>query len=126
VTRYDFFRRRVAPVAFAVVLGLMAHDMCNKHERTHSTFVLTYGAAATDVREVEAEIWMNGERVSTYRHVALEGGYIGPTTFETSLPDTSGELRVDVTLPTGVRHAVRRLQLHEGETVTVDLERDLR
>ena len=127
MTRYDFFRRRVAPVAFVVVLGLMAHDQCNKHQRTHATFVLTYGAMANDVREVEAEVWMNGEQVTMYRHAPLtEGGYIGTTKFDTSLPDTTGELRVDVTLPAGVRHVVRSLQVHEGETVTFDLERDLR
>jgi len=126
VTRYDFFRRRIAPVAFVVLLGLMAYDQCQKHERTHATVVMTYGQLANDVREVEAEIWMNGERVTSFRRSAMEGGYIGATRFETSLPDTDGELRVDVTLPGGTRHVVRQLHVTEGETVTFDLERDLR
>jgi len=127
VTRYDFFRRRIAPVAFVLVMGLMAYEMCNKHERTHATFVLEYGVFAKDVRAVEAEIWMNGERVTNFRRTAAEGSYIGPTRFEASLPDTSGELRVDVELAgTAPKHVVRRVQVEEGQTVTFDLAPDLR
>ncbi len=127
MTRYDFFRRRIAPVAFVLVMGLMAYEMCNKHERTQATFVLEYGVFAKDVRGVEAEIWMNGERVTNFRRTASEGSYIGTTRFDASLPDTSGELRVDVELAGGVaKHVVRRVQIEEGQTVTFDLEPDLR
>ena len=127
MTRYDFFRRRIAPVAFVLALGLMAYEMCNKHERTHATFVLEYGVFAKDVRAVEAEVWMNGERVTNFRRTASEGAYIGASRFDASLPDTSGELRVDVDLASGDRrHVVRRVQIEEGQTVTFDLEPDLR
>jgi hypothetical protein len=127
VTRYDFFRRRIAPVAFVLALGLMAFDTCHKHQRTHGAFVLQYGVFATDVREVEAEVWMNGERVSDFHRRALEGGYIGATKFDVSLPDTSGEIRFDVDLANGDRrHIVRQVHLSDGETVTFDLEPDLR
>ena len=127
MTRYDFFRRRIAPVAFAIVLGLMAYDQCQKHERTHATFVLEYGVFDKDVRAVEAEVWMNGERVTNYHATALEGAYLRKTRFETSLPDTSGELRIDVDLASGDRkHGVRQPHVNEGETVTFNLEPDLR
>jgi len=127
VTKYDFFRRRIAPVAFALALGLMAYDQCNKHERTHATFVLEYGVYEHDVRAVEAEVWMNGERVTNFHSSALEGAYLRKTKFDTSLPDTSGELRIDVDLASGDRkHIVRRLHVAEGETVTFNLEPDLR
>lgn len=127
MTRYDFFRRRIAPVAFAIVLGLMAYDQCHKHERTHATFVLDYGVFEKDIRAVEAEVWMNGERVTNYHASALDGAYLRKTRFETSLPDTSGELRIDVDLASGDRkRIVRQLHLSEGETVTFALEPDLR
>lgn len=114
-------------MAFVLALGLMAYDMCNKHERTHATFVIEYGVFAKEVRGVEAEVWMNGERVTNFRREASEGAYIGRTRFEASLPDTTGELRVDVDLASGPRkHVVRRLQISEGQTVTFDLEPDLR
>lgn len=127
MTKYDFFRRRVAPVLFVLVLGLLAYDQCNKHERTHATFVLEYGAFEREVRVVEAEVWMNGERVTSFRREATPGAYIGRTKFDTSLPDTTGELRIDVDLASGDRkHIVRKLHVREGETMTFGLEPDLR
>lgn len=127
MTRYDLFRRRIAPVAFVLGLALVGWQTCNKHERTHAMLVLKFGVFATDVREVEAEVWMNGERVSDFQRRAVEGAYIGPTMFEASLPDTDGELRLDVDLANGDRrHVVRKLHLRDGDTVTFDLESDLR
>jgi hypothetical protein len=126
VTRYELFRRRIAPIAFAAALALIAYDTCDKHERTSATFVLDYGAAQRDVRAIEAEVWMNGEQVSTFRRSALDG-QIGKTQFKASLPDTHGELRVDVELAGGDhRKLVRQIHFAEGATVTIQLERDLR
>lgn len=127
MTKYDLFRRRIVPALIVVVFALMAYQTCEKQERTHATFVIEYGVYAKDVRQIEAEIWMNNERVSSFRREATEGAYIGTTKFEASLPDTSGELRVDVDLADGARkHVTRRLDIREGDTVTVNLEPDLR
>jgi hypothetical protein len=127
VSRYAQFRRRFAPVAFGVAIAVMAYQTCSKQERTTATFVIDYGAAAHDVHSVEAEVWMNGEQVSEFRRVALEGAYIGPTQFKGSLPDTDGELRMDVELASGEhRHVTRAIHVTEGATVTVPIERDLR
>ena len=127
MTRYDLFRKRIAPIAFAVALALIAYDTCNKQERTRATIVLDFGAAEPDVKGVDAEIWMNGEQVTQFHRVALEGMHIGPTRFEASLPDKDGEVRIDVELPGAVhRQLTRQLHVDEGATVTVPLERDLR
>ena len=127
MTKYDLFRRRIVPAAFVLVLGLMAYDMCGKHERTQVTLVLEYGVYAHDVRRVEGEVWMNGQRATILKREALDGAYIGKTQFEVSLPDTTGELRLDVDLANGERkHVIRQLHLREGETVTFALEPDLR
>lgn len=127
MSTYDLFRRRIAPVAFALALGFIAYDTCDKHERTHATIVLDFGAAEPDVRAVEAEIWMNGEQVTQFRRNALEGGRIGDIRFETSLPDTEGELRVGVDLANGSHEqTTRTLHVTEGATVTFRLERDMR
>lgn len=127
MSKYDLFRRRIAPVAFVLALGLIVYDTCQKHERTHATIVLDFGTAEPEVRAVEAEIWMNGEQVTQFRRAAPEGAYIGPARFETSLPDTEGELRVAVDLASGARrNATKPLHLQEGATVTIRLERDLR
>ena len=127
MTRYEFFRKRIAPVAFLVVVGLIAYDACHKQERTRATIVLDYGAAAPEVKAVEAEIWMNNEQVTQFRRVALDGMQIGATKFEASLPDVDGEIRIDVDLgDKGHRELTRKIHVEEGATVTVPLERDLR
>jgi hypothetical protein len=126
VTRYDLFRRRIAPIALVLALGFIGWDTCQKHERTHATVVLDFGASEREVRAVEAAIWMNGEQVTQFRREATEGRYIGAARFETSLPDTDGELRIDVDLASGRQvHITRTLHVDEGATVTVRLEHDL-
>jgi hypothetical protein len=127
VTRYDLFRKRIAPIAFVIVLGLIAYDTCNKQERTHATLVFDYGTAEPQVREVEAELWMNNASVAQFHRVALEGGHIGATKFPVSLPAKDGELRFEVDVEGGVRKTfTRAIHVEEGAVVTVPLERDLR
>lgn len=127
MTKYDLFRRRIAPIAFGLAIAFISYDTCNKQERTNATLVIEYGAAEHDVHAVEAEVWMNGEQVTQFRRVALEGAYIGTTKFKASLPDVDGELRMDVELTSGEHRKVSRaIHVTEGATVTVQLERDLR
>lgn len=125
MSKYDLLRRRIAPIAFGIVMALIAYDTCNKQERTSATVVLDYGAAERDVRAVEAEIWMNGERVTHFRRVAVDGR-IGATKFKASLPDTDGEVRINVELANGEHRPITRvIHVAEGATVTIPLERDL-
>jgi hypothetical protein len=127
VTRYELFRKRIAPALFLAAVAWIAYDTCDKQERTRATFVLDFGAAESQVRAVEAEIWMNGAQVTQFRRTALDGGHIGTAKFEGSLPDTDGELRIDVELPNAEhRQITRTIHFAEGATVTIPLERDLR
>lgn len=127
MTKYDLFRRRIAPIAFGIAIAFISYDTCNKQQRTTATFVVDYGAAERDVHAIEAEVWMNGEQVTEFRRVALDGSYIGQTRFKGSLPDTDGELRMDVELTNGEhRKVTRAIHVTEGATVTVQVERDLR
>lgn len=119
------FRRRIAPIAFGVVIAFIAYDTCQKQDRTHATVVLDYGAAEREVRSIEAEIWMNGEQVTKFRRVAVDGR-IGKSQFKTSLPDTDGEVRIDVELASGEHRPIKRaIHVSEGAVVTIPLERDL-
>lgn len=127
MSKYDVVRRRLAPVAFGLAIVFLAHQTCNKQERTTATFVIDYGVAERDVRAVDAELWMNGEQVTQFHRVALDGMLIGETRFKASLPDTDGELRLDVELRGGEHRSVTRaIHVSEGATVTIQLERDLR
>lgn len=127
MTRYDLFRKRIAPIAFGVAIVLLARDSCMKQERTHVTFVLEPGAAKPEIRSVEADLYIGEAEVSEFRREAAAGAYIGPMKFEAALPEKDGELHLDVDLGAkGHRTFVRHVHADEGATVTVPLESDLR
>ncbi|HTL35806.1 MAG TPA: hypothetical protein VL326_21900 [Kofleriaceae bacterium] len=127
MTRYDLFRKRLAPIAFFIVIGLIAYDTCNKQERTRATIVFDYGTVEPQVRQVEGELWMNNASVAQFHRVALEGGRIGDSKFKVSLPAKDGEIRFDIDLEGGVHKTfARTIHVEEGAVVTVPLERDLR
>ena len=121
MTRYEFFRRRIAPFLFLGLVGLIALDTCKKSERTHATIVLDLGEARRTVRVIEAELVVDDEVINTFQRKAL-GSEMGPTRFEVAMPRKDGELRVTA----DGKRLVRRIHAEEGATVTVSLEADLR
>lgn len=125
MSRYDWFRRRIAPLAFALAIVLMARESCNKEHRTNATIVLELGSAAPSARSLDAEIWMGGERVSVFHREAIAGRGIDAARFKASLPGDDGELRVDVDLDGSPHHVVRRFHADDGSTVNVRLGPDL-
>jgi hypothetical protein len=125
VTRYDLFRRRIAPVAFVAAIALIAYDTCNKQDRTSATFVMDFGAAAPRVKAVDAEVWVGDDQLSTFHRTALDGREIGDVRFKQALPARDGEVRIDVTLDTARRHVVRRFHADDDAVVALALERDL-
>ena len=126
MTRTDFFRQRILPVAFGLAIALLARKSCQTQDHTTATFVLDFGGAAADVHAVDVDVWAQGALVSHFHRTALAPAQIGATRFTGALPDPDGELRIDVELATGVRHVVRPFHADDGGTVTVPLERDLR
>jgi hypothetical protein len=126
VTRYELFRKRIAPIAFGIAIVLLARESCTKQSRTHVTFVLEPGAARPEIRSVEADVFEGDAQVSRFQRNADDGAYIGPMRFAAALPERDGELRLDVDLgPRGHRTFTRRFHVDEGATVTVPLESDL-
>lgn len=125
MTGYDLFRRRIAPIAFFLAIALIAYDAWNKKDRTTATFVLELGTAASEIQAVDAEVWVDGEQLSTFHRAAI-GGQIGTATFKQTLPDRDGELRIEITRPAGQTKLVRRFHADDDATIRVPLERDLR
>jgi hypothetical protein len=125
VSRYDTFRRRIAPIAFGVAIVLLARESCNKHEHADATFAFDFGSAAKNVQSIDVDVVEHGEVYSHLHRDALPGSTIGPTRFRGALPDADGELRIDVSLPAGVRHIVRPFHADDNATITIPLERDL-
>ena len=127
MSRYDLFRKRIAPIAFLLAIALLARDSCMKEERTHATFVLDPGAAVHEIRSVEADLYADGNQLTAFRRNAADGAYIGPMRFEVALPEKDCELRLDVDLGArGHRTFTRHVHADEGAMVTVPLDSDLR
>ena len=127
MSRYDVFRRRIAPVAFVCAIGAMAYQSCNKHHRTDATFVLDFGAAAPQVHDVEADVWIGTADTpyASFHRTALPGLGIGPTRFAAKLPSPDIELRIDVELGSAHREVVRHVHVEDGAVIDVPLARDL-
>jgi hypothetical protein len=127
VSRYDLFRKRIAPVAFVLAIALMARESCMKQQRDHATFVLDPGIALHDIRSIEADLYINGEQLSRFHRTAPDDAYIGPMRFSATLPQKDVELRFDVDLGArGHRAFVRRVQAEDNAIVTVPLDSALR
>lgn len=127
MSRYDLFRKRIAPIAFLIAVALLARDSCMKEQRTHATFVLDPGAAAQEIRSVEADLYTDGTQLTAFRRNADDGAYIGPMRFEAALPEKDAELRLDVDLGArGHRTFIRHVHADDHATVTVPLDSDLR
>lgn len=126
MTRYEFFRRRIAPVLFLGMVGVIAYDACRKQERTHATIVLDLGPVAPEVREVNAELFSGGDSIAVFQRIAPVGGSIGPCRFETALPDEVAELRIEVRLGDRSRSLRKTIRPIEGSVTTVPLADELR
>jgi hypothetical protein len=121
VSRYDLFRRRIAPIAFALAIVFMARDACNRDERTHARIVFDFGPAS-QARAFDAELVVNNEQIAVFHREALSTTQpITSADFDASLPAADGELRIDIDL--GGRHVrtTRHFRAEDGSTVTVPL-----
>ena len=125
MSRYDLFRRRIAPVAFLLAIGLIARDSCEKSHRTHTTVELQLGDARPRVRAVDVDAVTGGETVARFHRAALPGSIIGPCRFELASPVDDGELRIDVDLGAEHRRLTRAFHAVEGATLFVPIEGDL-
>lgn len=126
MTRYEFFRKRIAPVLFLGMVGLIAFDTCKKQERTHATIVIDLGDAEPRVRSIVAELVVEAEVIGNFERRALPDLRIGcPCKFETAMPAESGELRLVVDVDGKLRRITKQLHVIEGGTTTVKLGPDL-
>jgi hypothetical protein len=120
MSRYDLFRRRIAPIAFLLAIGLIARDSCQKDHRTHTTAELDLGAARSAVRAVDVDVVVGGETVAQFYRAALPGNLIGPCRFSLALPADDGELRIDLDMGDAHRRLTRRFHAVEGATMVVN------
>lgn len=121
MSRYDLFRRRIAPIAFFVAIALIAKDSCDKGQRTHTTVELEFGASQSEVRAVDVEVFVGDALVARAHRSALPGSTIRPVRFPVALPDEDGELRIEVDRGATRQVLTRRFHAIEGSTTTITI-----
>ena len=128
MTRYEFFRKRIAPVLFLGMVGWIAYDSCKTEERTHATIVIDLGEAEPRVKNLRADLIVENEPISQFEKHALEGMRIGcPCKFETAMPAEAGVLKLDIELAGGEHRLVtKQVRAIEGGKITVQLANDLK
>ena len=126
MSRYDFFRRRIAPFAFFVAIALIARDSCEKDKRTHTTVELEL-ADRPSVRAVDVEVFAvrdrdgdhGSDRVAAFHRAALTGAPIGPVRLDLALADEDAELRIDIDRGDQHQLVTRRIHAIEGSTTLI-------
>ena len=123
MSRYALFRRRLAPIAVILAVGLVGHEQCTKMHRTHATVVLDFADVAPRVVSVDAEVKIGDESAAIFHRAAKP---IGTCKLELALPVDDADLQVDVDVGGQVKRIHRKLHLDEGAVITVPLARELR
>jgi len=123
VTRYEFFRKRIAPVLFLGMVGVIAYDACRKQERTHATIVIDLGEADARVKGFTADLVVENETIARFERHALPDLRLGcPCKFETAMPAETGELRFEVTVDGQIKKLTKRISVIEGGKTTIKLD----
>jgi hypothetical protein len=121
MSRYDLFRRRLAPIALLLAIALLARDSCEKDKRTHTTVELQFGGDKPNIRAVDVDIVSGNETIATFHRAALPDSIIGPCRFPLALADEDGELRIDIDLGGPHHRLTRRFHAVEGSAMLVTI-----
>jgi len=122
-SRYEWFRRRLAPVAFLIALGVLVHQTCQSRDRAEVTVGLDYGAAAAQVSHVRADVMVGDESVSWFESGPPVPGV--PAQFRALIEGGQATVRIEVTTAAGVRTIERKIVAEGGSAVTLHLGDDL-
>ncbi len=120
MSRYDLFRRRLAPIALFLGIALIARDSC-KNERTHTTVQLGFGAGEASVRAVDVDVVIGEEIVARFHRAALPDSGIGPCEFPLVVAETDGEFRIVVDRGAHQQRLTRKFHAVEGSTMLVPI-----
>ena len=121
MSRYDLFRKRIAPIAMFLGIALIARDSCEKNQRTHATVELGFGATGDAVRAVDVDVLIGGDVVASFHRRALPDRPIGPCSFQLSVGEDDGELRIVVDRGATQQRLTRAFHAVEDATIAVPI-----
>jgi hypothetical protein len=122
VSRYDLFRKRLAPVAFGLAIVLMARDACNREQRTHAKVVFDLGSDSR-AHALDARLLVAGEQVASFHQEAPGSAALTTSDFDAVLPsgDGDGELQIELDLGSAHPRTTRHFHAADGSTLMIPL-----
>ncbi|MCE9572609.1 MAG: hypothetical protein K8W52_05585 [Deltaproteobacteria bacterium] len=124
-SRYDLFRKRLAPVALIVALAALAHETCSHRSTNDVTIELGFGNHAGEIRHLRADVFVDGEPDAWMEQDFGPDGADRPPRFRAMVPGDHAVLRVDMVTTAGPRRVEHKLAPESGATLLVDLGADL-
>jgi len=122
VTRYEWFRKRLAPVALIVALAVLAQQTCDRKQAASEQIELRFGTHADEVQHVRADVLVGDTPVA---HVErdLVADPSTPVRFPAVVDGERATIMIDMTTTRGPRRVTRTLT--PGDVVIVDVGSDL-
>jgi len=120
-SRYQVFRRVVAPIALIVALGVLAWDTCRKDERADVRFAMDFGDDAADIRQVRVDLWVGDDSIGYFETRFGDAGATAPVRWKQPVPRDEIDATVSLTLADGqVVELRRRLHAPSGGEAVID------
>jgi hypothetical protein len=123
-SRYARFRRRLAPVALVIAIGVLVHENCKGKQAAGQAIELRFGAHRAEVTRVRADVLVGGTPVAHFERDLTAGGD-APVALRALTEDDPAVIVVDLATTHGPRRVTRDLAPDPGATIVVDLSREL-
>ena len=120
-SRYNTFRRVLAPLGLALGIAFLAHQTCNKQENEDVTFVVDLGDDEAAVRHVRVDLFDDGESIGFFERDVAGAGTLR---WKQPVPDDELEATISLTLEDGRVVELRRsVHAEGGASVVLDARR---
>jgi hypothetical protein len=123
-SRYQAFRRVLAPLAVVAALAVLLHQSCREEEHAAVSFALDFGDEAAQIRHVRADVWVGDDSVGYFEQQYGAAGAATAPRWKQPVPRDNVEVSISVTTADGAAYQVRR-KVHApgGAEVVIDARR---
>ena len=119
-------KRIIGILAMVAAFGLVYREnYLRKHHHLETTLVFDFGTHASEVREIDADIWHGDDAVGTFHRRVGAKATIGDARFKAKLPDADVALTIQVKLDSGAWRGRKSIHAVDGDTLTIALGSDL-
>ena len=119
-TRYQVFRRVVAPVALIAALALLAYDTCRTEDSAEVRFAVDFGDTASEVRHVRIDLWDGDASFGFFEKRFGDAGATAPVRWKQPVPSGALEATISVTLASGEVVPMRKPLRADGGEIVID------